>query len=89
MRMAGDRISFGAGAITGEQGYRRTGEDVKIGRASSGSAAMPQDLQAGYLQLGSTGVPGSPLPEQGLLLAGRTQAAKANQDYARNIKLGY
>lgn len=76
-RMAGDRVSFGAGAITGPAEERRAPEQVQIGRASDQGALMPQDLGAGYLNLS---IPGSPLGEMGLLAANNLRRSQIVQD---------
>ena len=84
-RMAGEamRTAFGGGAITGESAGRRSPtEQMSIGNPMShptaaDSVRMPQDLQAGYLNLA---VPGSPLPIHGLATPGRVSMAQVAQD---------
>tara|TARA_B100000925_G_scaffold48841_1_gene31833 strand:- start:1104 stop:1418 length:315 start_codon:yes stop_codon:yes gene_type:complete len=84
-RMAGEamRTAFGGGAITGESAGRRSPtEQMSIGNPmahpmAADSVKMPQDLQAGYLNLA---VPGSPLPIHGLATPGRASAAGMMQD---------
>lgn len=76
-RMAGDRVSFGAGAITGPADARRAPEQVQIGQAMDQGALMPQDLGAGYLNLS---IPGSPLGEMGLLSANNLRRSQIIQD---------
>ena len=85
VRMAGEalRTAFGGGAITGESADRRApSEQMIIGNPmahpmAADSVKMPQDLQAGYLNLS---VPGSPLPIHGLATPGRTTMANMMQD---------
>ena len=85
MRMAGEamRTAFGGGAITGESADRRLPtEDIKVGNPMDAPMAadqvkMPQDLQAGYLNLARFG---SPLPIHGLATPSRTSFAQAIQD---------
>ena len=85
MRMAGEamRTAFGGGAITGESADRRLPtEDIKVGNPMDAPMAadqvkMPQDLQAGYLNLARFG---SPLPIHGLGTPGRTSLAQSIQD---------
>ena len=84
-RMAGDamRTAFGGGAITGESADRRLPtEDIKVGNPMDAPMAadqvkMPQDLQAGYLDLARFG---SPLPIHGLGTPSRTSLAQSIQD---------
>ena len=84
-RMAGEamRTAFGGGAITGESAGRRTAtEQMTLGNPmahpmAADSVRMPQDLQAGYLNLA---VPGSPLPIHGLATPGRVSMAQVAQD---------
>ncbi len=84
-RMAGDamRTAFGGGAITGDSADRRSPtEDMAIGNPMDSPMAadqvkMPQDLQAGYLNLATFG---SPLPIHGLGTPSRTSLAQALQD---------
>jgi len=84
-RMAGDamRTAFGGGAITGDSADRRSPtEDMTIGNPmaapmAADSVKMPQDLQAGYLNLATFG---SPLPIHGLTTPSRTSLAQAMQD---------
>ena len=84
-RMAGDamRTAFGGGAITGDSADRRSPtEDMTIGNPmaapmAADSVKMPQDLQAGYLDLARFG---SPLPMHGLTTPSRTSLAQAMQD---------
>ena len=84
-RMAGDalRTAFGGGAITGESADRRLPtEDIKVGNPMDAPMAadqvkMPQDLQAGYLNLARFG---SPLPIHGLGTPSRTSLAQSIQD---------
>jgi hypothetical protein len=84
-RMAGDamRTAFGGGAITGDSADRRSPtEDMAIGNPmaapmAADSVKMPQDLQAGYLDLARFG---SPLPMHGLTTPSRTSLAQAMQD---------
>ena len=84
-RMAGEamRTAFGGGAITGESAGRRSPtEQMSIGNpmahpTAADSVRMPQDLQAGYLNLA---VPGSPLPIHGLATPGRVSMAQVAQD---------
>ena len=85
IRMAGDalRTAFGGGAITGDSADRRSPtEDMTIGNPmaapmAADSVKMPQDLQAGYLDLARFG---SPLPMHGLTTPSRTSLAQAMQD---------
>ena len=85
MRMAGEamRTAFGGGAITGESADRRLPtEDIKVGNPMDAPMAadqvkMPQDLQAGYLNLARFG---SPLPIHGLGTPSRTSLAQSIQD---------
>ena len=85
VRMAGDalRTSFGGGAITGESADRRSPtEQMTIGNPMDAPMAadqvkMPQDLQAGYLNLARFG---SPLPIHGLGTPSRTSLAQSIQD---------
>ena len=84
-RMAGDalRTAFGGGAITGESADRRMPtEQMVIGNPMDSPMAadqvkMPQDLQAGYLNLARFG---SPLPIHGLGTPSRTSLAQSMQD---------
>ena len=84
-RMAGDalRTAFGGGAITGESADRRMPtEEMVIGNPMDAPMAadqvkMPQDLQAGYLNLARFG---SPLPIHGLVTPSRTSLAQSIQD---------
>ena len=84
-RMAGDalRTAFGGGAITGESADRRMPtEEMVIGNPMDAPMAavqvkMPQDLQAGYLNLARFG---SPLPIHGLGTPSRTSLAQSIQD---------
>ena len=84
-RIAGDlmRTAFGGGAITGDSADRRSPtEEIVMGNPmahpmAADSVKMPQDLQAGYLNLA---VPGSPLPIHGLGTPGRTTMAQDIQD---------
>ena len=84
-RMAGDalRTAFGGGAITGESADRRMPtEQMAIGNPMDSPMAadqvkMPQDLQAGYLNLARFG---SPLPIHGLGTPSRTSLAQSIQD---------
>ena len=84
-RMAGEamRTAFGGGAITGESAGRRSPtEQMSIGNpmahpTAADSVRMPQDLQAGYLNLA---VPGSPLPIHGLATPSRVSMAQVAQD---------
>ena len=84
-RMAGDalRTAFGGGAITGESADRRMHtEEMVIGNPMDAPMAadqvkMPQDLQAGYLNLARFG---SPLPIHGLGTPSRTSLAQSIQD---------
>jgi hypothetical protein len=84
-RMAGEamRTAFGGGAITGDSADRRSPtEDMAIGNPmaapmAADSVKMPQDLQAGYLDLARFG---SPLPMHGLTTPSRTSLAQAMQD---------
>ena len=78
--------SFGAGAITGalvsgrqrEQDKRRmAGDAIQIGSPHVQGASMPQDLQAGYVNLNTFG---SPLPMYGLMGAHNVHAAQMIQD---------
>jgi len=85
VRMAGEamRTAFGGGAITGESSDRRMPtEQMTIGNPMDSPMAadqvkMPQDLQAGYLNLARFG---SPLPIHGLGTPGRTSLAQSIQD---------
>ena len=85
IRMAGEalRTAFGGGAITGESaGRRMPTEQMAIGNPMDSPMAadqvkMPQDLQAGYLNLARFG---SPLPIHGLGTPGRTSLANMIQD---------
>jgi hypothetical protein len=85
VRMAGEalRTAFGGGAITGESSDRRMPtEQMVIGNPMDSPMAadqvkMPQDLQAGYLNLARFG---SPLPIHGLGTPGRTSLAQSIQD---------
>ena len=85
IRMAGDalRTAFGGGAITGESSDRRMPtEQMTIGNPMDSPMAadqvrMPQDLQAGYLNLARFG---SPLPIHGLGTPSRTSLANMIQD---------
>ena len=85
VRMAGEalRTAFGGGAITGESADRRMPtEQMTIGNPMDSPMAadqvkMPQDLQAGYLNLARFG---SPLPIHGLGTPGRTSLAQSIQD---------
>jgi len=84
-RMAGEamRTAFGGGAITGESADRRMPtEQMAIGNPMDSPMAadqvkMPQDLQAGYLNLARFG---SPLPIHGLGTPSRTSLAQSIQD---------
>ena len=84
-RMAGDamRTAFGGGAITGDSAERRSPtEEMTIGNPMAAPMAadqvkMPQDLQAGYLNLARFG---SPLPIHGLGTPSRTSLAQSIQD---------
>ena len=84
-RKAGEalRTAFGGGAITGESADRRMPtEQMVIGNPMDAPMAadqvkMPQDLQAGYLNLARFG---SPLPIHGLGTPGRTAMANMMQD---------
>lgn len=81
MRMAGQELAarsqFGGGAITGQSGGRRGAEQIHIGQANDeGGIAMPQDLQAGYLNLA---IPGSPLGPMGLLSGHRLRDSQETQ----------
>ena len=84
-RMAGEamRAEFGGGAITGDSADRRMPtEQMVIGNPMDSPMAadqvkMPQDLQAGYLNLARFG---SPLPIHGLGTPGRTSLANMIQD---------
>jgi len=84
-RMAGDalRTAFGGGAITGDSADRRMPtEQMAIGNPMDSPMAadqvkMPQDLQAGYLNLARFG---SPLPIHGLGTPSRTSLAQSIQD---------
>ena len=84
-RMAGEmmRTAFGGGAITGEMSDRRMPtEEIVMGNPMDSPMAadqvkMPQDLQAGYLNLSRFG---SPLPIHGLGTPGRTSLAQSIQD---------
>ena len=83
--MAGEamRTAFGGGAITGESADRRMPtEQMAIGNPMDSPMAadqvkMPQDLQAGYLNLARFG---SPLPIHGLGTPSRTSLAQSIQD---------
>ena len=85
VRMAGEalRTAFGGGAITGESADRRMPtEQMVIGNPMDAPMAadqvkMPQDLQAGYLNLARFG---SPLPIHGLGTPSRTSLAQSIQD---------
>ena len=85
VRMAGEalRTAFGGGAITGESSDRRMPtEEMAIGNPMDSPMAadqvrMPQDLQAGYLNLARFG---SPLPIHGLGTPSRTSLAQSIQD---------
>ena len=85
VRMAGEalRTAFGGGAITGESADRRMPtEQMAIGNPMESPMAadqvkMPQDLQAGYLNLARFG---SPLPIHGLGTPSRTSLAQSIQD---------
>ena len=85
IRMAGEalRTAFGGGAITGESADRRMPtEQMVIGNPMDAPMAadqvkMPQDLQAGYLNLARFG---SPLPIHGLGTPSRTSLAQSIQD---------
>ena len=85
VRMAGEalRTAFGGGAITGESADRRMPtEQMVIGNPMDAPMAadqvkMPQDLQAGYLNLARFG---SPLPIHGLGTPSRTGLANMIQD---------
>ena len=85
VRMAGEalRTAFGGGAITGESADRRMPtEQMTIGNPMDSPMAadqvkMPQDLQAGDLNLARFG---SPLPIHGLGTPGRTSLANMIQD---------
>ena len=82
VRMAGEalRTAFGGGAITGESADRRMPtEQMVIGNPMDSPMAadqvkMPQDLQAGYLNLARFG---SPLPIHGLGTPSRTSMAQS------------
>ena len=84
-RKAGEiaRTAFGGGAITGDMSDRRMPtEDIVMGNPMDSPMAadqvkMPQDLQAGYLNLSTFG---SPLPIHGLGTPGRTSLAQSIQD---------
>ena len=85
VRKAGEalRTAFGGGAITGESSDRRMPtEQMTIGNPMDSPMAadqvkMPQDLQAGYLNLARFG---SPLPIHGLGTPSRTSLAQSIQD---------
>ena len=85
LRKAGDalRTAFGGGAITGDSADRRMPtEQMVIGNPMDSPMAadqvkMPQDLQAGYLNLARFG---SPLPIHGLGTPSRTSLAQSIQD---------
>jgi len=76
-RMAGDRMAFGAGNITGPGAERRQPEQVNVGNAMSQGQMMPQDLSAGYLNLA---IPGSPLGPHGLMASGNLRGSQAAQE---------
>ena len=76
-RMAGERMAFGAGNITGPGAERRTAEQVQVGSVHSEGQMMPQDLSAGYLNLA---IPGSPLGPMGLLSGIQARNAQITQD---------
>ena len=75
-RMAGDRVSFGAGYITGAGGGRRQPERVQLGDPHGQGQMMPQDLAGGYLNLA---IPGSPLGTMGLLAVNNLRNAQMTQ----------
>jgi len=76
-RMAGDRMAFGAGNITGPGEQRREVEQVQIGDPRGQGQMMPQDLAGGYLNLA---IPGSPLGEMGLMSGIQARNAQITQD---------
>jgi hypothetical protein len=76
-RMAGDRVSFGAGNITGPGAERRQPEQVQVGDPHGQGQMMPQDLAGGYLNLA---VPGSPLGQMGLMSGIAARNAQITQD---------
>jgi hypothetical protein len=76
-RMAGDRMSFGAGNITGPGEQRREVEQVQVGTPESQGQMMPQDLAGGYLNLA---VPGSPLGQMGMMSGINARNAQIMQD---------
>jgi hypothetical protein len=76
-RMAGDRISFGSGAITGPAEQRRQPEQVQVGDPNSQGQMMPQDLAGGYLNLA---IPGSPLGQMGLMSGISMRNGQITQD---------
>lgn len=76
-RMAGDRMSFGAGNITGPGEQRREVEPVQIGTPENQGQMMPQDLAAGYLNLA---IPGSPLGQMGMISGVNARNAQIIQD---------
>lgn len=82
MRMAGQELAarskFGGGAITGQSGGRRGAEQIHIGQANDeGGIAMPQDLQAGYLNLA---ILGSPLGQMGVSVPNDLRNSQITQD---------
>ena len=82
MRMAGQELAarskFGGGAITGQSGGRRGAEQIHIGQANDeGGIAMPQDLQAGYLNLA---ILGSPLGQMGVSVPRDLRNSQITQD---------
>jgi hypothetical protein len=76
-RMAGDRMAFGAGNITGPGEERRQPEQVQIGDPHGQGQMMPQDLAGGYLNLA---IPGSPLGQMGLMSGITARNAQITQD---------
>ena len=76
-RMAGDRMSFGAGNITGPGAERRQPEQVQVGNPHSQGQMMPQDLAGGYLNLA---IPGSPLGQMGMMSGIQARNAQITQD---------
>lgn len=58
-RMAGENLGIipGSKTITGPGSNRREVEQISLRNADAQGAAMPQDLDAGYLHLNQKGAP--------------------------------
>jgi hypothetical protein len=75
-------MGFGAGAVAGSQMHEERTQRMAGDQPIIGSPKMPQDLQAGYLNLA---IPGSPLGQMGMLAGNNLRHAQTVQDQMMGI----